>query len=140
MVNDPTEGIKQAVSIMFGSTKASSLPVSSRSEEGGLRRRLSSLSLKIQDSPTWSFSRSKSLSSMGDYVRTCWAWILSRKLIFATDLEMNDQKTKLLGSHNRGTWSHVFYKLRSEIRRFISTSDHATLPKTYHRSTPQVFS
>lgn len=131
---------------LFGSTKASSLPVStSRSDsEGGLRRRLSSLSLKIQlespNSSSWSFPRSKSLSSMGDYVRTCWAWILSRKLIFATDLEMNDQKTKLLGSPNRGTWSHVFYKLRSEIRRFISTSDHATLPKTYHRSSPQVFS
>ncbi|KAG5064889.1 hypothetical protein JHK85_006072 [Glycine max] len=136
---------------LFGSTKASSLPVStSRSDsEGGLRRRLSSLSLKIQlespNSSSWSFPRSKSLSSMGDYARTwwdwSWAWILSRKLIFATDLEMNDQETKLLASHNRGTWRHVFYKLRSEIRRFINTSDHTTLPKTYHhKSTPQVFS
>ncbi|XP_020204587.1 uncharacterized protein LOC109789939 [Cajanus cajan] len=120
----------------FGSRKAS-LPVS-RSDSGGLRRRLSSLSLKIQGTPvqtTWSFPRSKSLSSMGDYAGTSirkwwdwsWAWVLSRKPIFATDLEMNDQETKLLGSHNRGTWRHVFYKLRSEIRRFV-TSDHATLP------------
>ncbi|KAL2332573.1 hypothetical protein Fmac_020154 [Flemingia macrophylla] len=131
----------------FGSRKAS-LPVSvavSRSEstelnEGGLRRRLSALSLKIQGTPvatTWSsFPRSKSLSSMGDYAGTSirkwwdwsWAWILSRKPIFATDLEMNDHETKLLGSHNRGTLRHVFYKLRSEIRRFVASADHATLP------------
>ncbi|TKY57563.1 hypothetical protein E2542_SST22014 [Spatholobus suberectus] len=133
----------------FGSTRAS-LPVSRSdsklNEGGGLRRRLSSLSLKIQATPvgvsSWSFPRSKSLSSMGDYAGTSirkwwdwsWAWILSRKPIFATDLEMNDQETKLLGSHNRGTWRHVFYKLRSEIRRFI-TSDHSTLPKTYHYHT-----
>ncbi|XP_027332965.1 uncharacterized protein LOC113847865 [Abrus precatorius] len=137
---------------LFPNTKPS-LPVSrsdSKLEEGGLRRRLSSLSLKIQGTPeaaaaaasSWSFPRSKSLSSMGHYAGTSvrkwwdwsWAWILSRKPIFATDLEMNDQETKLLGSHNRGTLRHVFYKFRSEIRRFI-TSDHATLPQTYARTT-----
>ncbi|CAJ1971651.1 unnamed protein product [Sphenostylis stenocarpa] len=136
----------------FGSRKAS-LPVSrsdsnSNQNEGGLRRRLSSLSLKIQGSPVvggaasyWSFPRSKSLSSVGDYAGTSirkwwdwsWAWILSRKPIFASDLEMNDQETKLLGSHSKGTWRHVIYKMRSEIRRFI-TSDHATLPQTYSAS------
>ncbi|KAJ1415636.1 hypothetical protein SESBI_18067 [Sesbania bispinosa] len=122
-----------------------SLPVSrsdSKQHEGGLRRRLSSLSLKIPATPavssSWSFPRSKSLSSMGDYastsIRKWWdwscAWILSRKPIFARDLEMNEQEAKLLGSHNRGSWGHVFYKVRSEIRRFI-TSDYAALPQTY---------
>ncbi|XP_061367377.1 uncharacterized protein LOC133310458 [Gastrolobium bilobum] len=132
------------------SSTKTSLPVSSRSSEskqqeegGGLRRRLSSLSLKIQANPvssssSWSFPRSKSLSSMGDYagnsIKKWWewsfGWILSKKPIFATDLEMNEQETKLLGSHNKGTWRHVFYKVRSEIRRFIN-SDHASLPQTY---------
>ncbi|KAK7320834.1 hypothetical protein VNO77_30676 [Canavalia gladiata] len=133
----------------FHSTKPS-LPVSrsdSNLHEGGLRRRLSSLSLKIHATPaSWSmsFPRSKSLSSMGDYAGTSirewwawsWAWILSRKPIFATDLEMNEQESKLLGSHNKGTWRHVFYKVRSEIRRFIS-SDHSTLPQTYTMRTTQ---
>lgn len=125
-----------------------SLPVSrSESEvnEGGIRRRLSSLSVK---SPvvgvSWSsFPRSKSISSMSDYAGTSirswwdwsWAWILSRKPIFATDLEMNHHETKLLGSHNRGTWRHVFYKLRSEITRFIS-SDHSPLPQSHIATQP----
>jgi len=134
----------------FGAGKAS-LPVSrsdsnSNLNEGGLRRRLSSLSLKIQGSTVaggggasyWSFPRSKSLSSMSDYAGTSirkwwdwsWAWILSRKPIFVADLEMNHQETKLLGSHNRGTLRHVIYKMRSEIRRFVASSDHATLPQT----------
>ncbi|XP_057440794.1 uncharacterized protein LOC130732824 [Lotus japonicus] len=129
------------------------LPVShSRSvdsSEHGLRKRLSSFNTtpaaaSASASAVWSsFPRSKSLSSMGDYAGTSiknwwdwtWAWILSRKPIFARDLELNDQETKLLGgSHNRGTWRHVFYKLRSEIRRFIPpTNSHHHLPRT----TPQ---
>lgn len=145
---------ERQAAIEWNKIMKASLPVSrsesSKLNEGGLRRRLSSLSLKIQGTPvggvsysSWSFPRSKSLSSMGDYAGTSirswwawtWAWILSRKPIFATDLEMNDQETKLLGSHNRGTWRHVFYKLRSEITRFINSADHATLPQTYHTTT-----
>lgn len=126
-----------------------SLPVSSRSKEedadgvaGGLRRRLSSMSIPAAAAATASsisFPRSKSLSSMGDYAGTSlrkwwdwsWAWILSRKPIFARDLEMNEQETKLLGSHDRGSWRHVFCRVRSEIRRFITHSDYAALPQTY---------
>lgn len=81
---------------------------------------------------------------MGDYAGTSirkwwdwtWAWILSRKPIFAVDLEMNHQETKLLGSHNKGTLRHVIYKMRSEIRKFVASSDHATLPQTYSSSIP----
>lgn len=128
-----------------------SLPVSQteskQQEGGGLRRRLSSLSLKIQDTSasatsSWSFPRSKSLSSMGNYagssIRSWWdwgsAWILSRKPIFAADLEMNEDETKALGSHNRGSWRHIFYKLRSEFRKLIG-SDNLALPQTYRYTT-----
>lgn len=135
------------------SSKPSSLPVSSqpRSKEedadgvaGGLRRRLSSMTTSFHSASAAAssmsiFPRSKSLSSMGDYAGTSlrkwwdwsWAWILSRKPIFARDLEMNEQETKLLGSHDRGSWRHVFCRVRSEIRRFITHSDYAALPQTY---------
>ncbi|KAF7841591.1 uncharacterized protein G2W53_003889 [Senna tora] len=122
------------------------LPIShtdSKQHEGGLRRRLSSLSLKIQansvsPASSWSFPRSKSLSSMGNYagssIMKWWdwgsGWILSAKPMFARDLEMNEEETKFLGSHNRGSWRHVFYKVRSEIRRLLG-SDHMDLPQTY---------
>ncbi|KAH7518236.1 uncharacterized protein LOC107423373 [Ziziphus jujuba] len=127
-----------------------SLPVSqskqdpSEDQNQGIRRRLSSLSLKIQpisssSSPvaSWAFRRSKSVSSMGEYAGSSirkwwdwgWSWILSRKPIFAQDLEMNEEETKLLGSHNRGSWRHVFYKVRSELRRFVR-SDRVDLPQT----------
>ncbi|KAI4350206.1 hypothetical protein L6164_004680 [Bauhinia variegata] len=120
------------------------LPVSNAEttqHEGGLRRRLSSLSLKITAtsvSPSsWSFPRSKSLSSMGDYAGTSvrkwwdwgWTWILTRKPVFARDLELNEEETKILGSQNKGSWRHVFYKVRSEIRKILG-SDHV-LPQTY---------
>ena len=117
---------------------------------GSIRRRLSSMSLRIQPSgpavaSSWSLPRSKSLLSVGDYAGTSirkwwewgWAWILSRKPVFARDLEMNKQETQILGSHDRGTWRHVLYKLRSEIRRLVaSVSDPVGLPqsdRSHHR-------
>ncbi|XP_041012574.1 uncharacterized protein LOC121256031 [Juglans microcarpa x Juglans regia] len=119
------------------------LPVSQAdSKEQGLRRRLSSLSLKIQPitSPatSWAFRRSKSVSSMGEYAGSSirewwdwgWSWILSRKPIFAKDLELNEEEAKMLGSHDKGSWRHVFYKVRSEIRKLVG-SDHVGLPQTY---------
>lgn len=119
------------------------LPVSQGdSKEPCLRRRLSSLSLKIQPiaSPaaSWAFRRSKSVSSMGEYAGSSirkwwdwgWSWILSRKPIFATDLEMDEEETKMLGSHNKGSWRHVFYKVRYEIRKLVG-SDKVGLPQTY---------
>ncbi|KAL5580467.1 hypothetical protein UlMin_012909 [Ulmus minor] len=55
---------------------------------------------------------------MGEYAGTSirkwwdwgWSWILSKKPIFAQDLEMNEEETKILGSSSRGSWRHVFYK------------------------------
>ncbi|KAA0047819.1 uncharacterized protein E6C27_scaffold133G00710 [Cucumis melo var. makuwa] len=105
-----------------------------------LRRRLSSLSLRIQpiSSPAtaWAFRKSKSMSSFGDLAGSSvrkwwdwgWAWILSRKPIFAKDLEMNEEESKILGSQNRGSWKHVFFKFRSEIRKLIGSD--VALPQT----------
>lgn len=126
------------------SLPVSHTPADSKPHDGGsLRRRLSSLSLKIQStsvSPasSWSLPRSKSLSSVansaGSSVRRWWdwgsAWILSRKPVFAVDLEMNEEEAKVLGTHNRGSWMHVFYKVRSEIRKLLG-SDRVGLPQTY---------
>ncbi|EEF48013.1 uncharacterized protein LOC8285387 [Ricinus communis] len=130
--------------------RSTSLPVSqtgttvhdetSKDEQGGIRRRLSSLSLKMQPmaSPTttdsWAFlHRSKSAAAAGSSLRKWWdwgwSWILSRKPVFAKDLEMNEEETKILGSHNKGSWRHVFYKVRSEFRKIVR-SDNVGLPQT----------
>ncbi|KZV37891.1 hypothetical protein F511_12173 [Dorcoceras hygrometricum] len=128
-----------------------SLPVSEtgglHKQRPGIRRRLSSLSLnlKIQPSPTaaeWAFRRSKSLSSLGenagDSIRKWWdwgwGWILSRKPTFAADLEMNEEETATLGSHNKGSWRHVFFKVTSQLRRKLSRSDDVGLPQTIRYS------
>ncbi|KAJ6897343.1 hypothetical protein NC651_023266 [Populus alba x Populus x berolinensis] len=108
----------------------------------GLRRRLSSLSLKIQpiSSPAtqWAFQRSKSVSAMGEYAGSSvkkwwdwgWSWILSRKPVFAQDLEMNEEETRVLGCHRKGSWGHVFYKFRSEVIKLARSGDKAVLPQT----------
>ncbi|XVF01647.1 hypothetical protein REPUB_Repub04eG0106300 [Reevesia pubescens] len=105
-------------SIIQGFRKNCALPVSqteSKEQLPGLRRRLSSLSLKIQpiSSPakSWTFPRSKSLSSMGEYAGSSirkwwdwgWSWVLSRKPMFAQDLEMNEEETRIFGCNNKGT-------------------------------------
>ena len=54
---------------------------------------------------------------------------IARKPIFAKDLEMNEEETKLIGSHNRGSLRHVFYKVRSEVRKLLG-SDRVGLPQT----------
>ncbi|XP_030461423.1 uncharacterized protein LOC115681582 [Syzygium oleosum] len=111
---------------------------------GGLRRRImSSLSLRIQpnsypSAPSWPFRRSKSMSSIGDQAGNSirkwwewgWSWITSRKPVFAQDLEMNEEEIRVLGGfQNRGSWRHVLYKVRSEIRRIVR-SDNVGLPQT----------
>ncbi|XP_030539478.1 uncharacterized protein LOC115747442 [Rhodamnia argentea] len=111
---------------------------------GGLRRRImSSLSLRIQpisypSTPSWPFRRSKSMSSIGDKAGNSlwkwwergWSWITLRKPVFARDLEMNEEEIRVLGGlQNRGSWRHVLYKVRSEIRRIIR-SDNVGLPQT----------
>ncbi|EXB40427.1 hypothetical protein L484_013730 [Morus notabilis] len=123
------------------------LPVSQdasspKDQQPSIRRRLSSLSLKLQpisSSPaaSWAFRRSKSVSAMGESAGSSirkwwdcgWGWILSRKPMFAEDLEMNEEETKALGSHSRGSWRHVFYKVRSELRKLVR-SDRVGLPQT----------
>lgn len=131
---------------------APSLPLSQRTEhhqdgsldtlQRGLRRRLSSLSLRIQPATSSSWDllrRTRSVSSVGasagcSTIRKWWdwgwSWILTRKPVFALDLEMNEEETKALGSHNRGSWRHVFYKVRSEIRRLVGSDNQAGLPQT----------
>ncbi|OVA01091.1 hypothetical protein BVC80_8827g11 [Macleaya cordata] len=114
-----------------------SLPVSQTNSnpQGNLRRRLSSLSLGIPPSissqaTSWAFHRSKSMSSFGESAGTSvrkwwdwgWAWILSRKPIFAKDLEMNEEESAMLGFHNKGTLSHVFYKVRFELRKLMNSN------------------
>ncbi|KAI4318591.1 hypothetical protein MLD38_032272 [Melastoma candidum] len=101
-----------------------------------LRRRLSSLSLRVPPATDWALCRTKSVSSAigsGESLRSWWdwgwSWILSRKPVFARDLELNEEEAKAIGSSSRGSWRHVFYKVRSEIRRLIRP-DHAVLPQT----------
>ncbi|XP_051144329.1 uncharacterized protein LOC127260591 [Andrographis paniculata] len=122
------------------------LPLSqaqAETEEAGrpglIRRRLSSLSLKIQPSSasewgTFQFRHSKSFSSAGNSIRKWWGWgwdwILSRKPTFAADLEMNEEETAAIGGHNRGSWRHVFFKLTSQLRRKLKNSDNVGLPQT----------
>ncbi|OWM80512.1 uncharacterized protein LOC116197047 [Punica granatum] len=127
-------------------TSAPSLPLSSTdsssssSASAGLRRRLSSISFSLpaaSSSASWALQRSKSLPAIG--AQTCssvkrwwdsaWAWVLSRKPAFAKDLEMNEEETKLVGSSGRGSWRHVFYKARAELRKLVG-SDHVGLPQT----------
>ncbi|KAK1376120.1 Protein downstream neighbor of son like [Heracleum sosnowskyi] len=122
--------------------------VSTDEVPNGIRRRLSSLSLnKLQDSisssiPKGSFNsmRSKSsqgLENAGSSIRKWWdlgwSWILSRKPAFAQDLEMNDEETSFLGPHKKGSWLHLFYKVRSEFDKILSfrSSSNLTLPQTF---------
>ncbi|KAL5705973.1 hypothetical protein ACHQM5_024193 [Ranunculus cassubicifolius] len=114
-----------------------SLPLSrtpSSSSDRTIRRRLSSLSMKIQpiSSPAtnWAFHKSKSMSSMGEAAGSSirkwwdwgWAWILTKKPTFAQDLEMNEEESALLGFHNKGSWRHVFYKVKSELKRLVGST------------------
>ncbi|KAI3729008.1 hypothetical protein L6452_17654 [Arctium lappa] len=117
--------------------KQKSLPVSHNTTPAaaGMRRRMS---FEIQPPTTaWTLRSTKSVSSMGESASTSirnwwnrgWGWILSRKPVFAQDLEMNQEETSVLGCHNKGSWRHILYKLRSEIRK-LNRSDQAGLPQT----------
>ncbi|KAK1423011.1 hypothetical protein QVD17_18304 [Tagetes erecta] len=124
----------------FNSSK--SLPVSHSDSSAGIRRRISALSFQIhppsiQSTTAWALQSSKSVSSMGvsasisvrNWWDRSWDWIMSRKPVFAQDLEMNQEETNALGCHNKGSWRHVLYKFRSEIRKLVG-ADHAALPQT----------
>ncbi|CAI9277050.1 unnamed protein product [Lactuca saligna] len=130
--------------------KEKSLPVSHNTTQdpppptagAGMRRRISSMTFQIQpptmsDTTAWALRSSKSVSSMGESASTSiktwwargWGWILSRKPVFAQDLEMNQEETSVLGCHNKGSLRHILYKFRSEIRKLVG-SDQAGLPQT----------
>ncbi|RZS06519.1 hypothetical protein BHM03_00037179 [Ensete ventricosum] len=106
----------------------------------GLRKRISSYSVKIQPLSTassgWGFSKSQSMSSIGEFAGgplrrwwdRWWGWVLSRKPAFAQDIEMNEEETALLGCHTKGSWQHILYKLRSEVRKLVRSN--TTLPTT----------
>jgi len=108
----------------------------------GLRKRLSSFSGKIQPissaSAEWAFRRSQSAPSLaaafgaGGPIKRWWdwgvGWLLSKKLGFADDLEMNEEEVAALGRQSKGTWAHVLYKMRSGVRRFVVSSH--SLPTT----------
>ncbi|KAJ4965654.1 hypothetical protein NE237_017503 [Protea cynaroides] len=121
------------------------LPISQKNPmEQGFRRRLSSISMRINhiSSPAVSsFSfipRSKSMSAVGESAGSSikkwwdrgWAWILSKKPAFARDLEMNEVETAMMGYHNKGSWKHVLYKVRSEFRK-LRGSNNVGLPQTF---------
>ncbi|KAI6697940.1 hypothetical protein NL676_018059 [Syzygium grande] len=42
----------------------------------------------------------------------------------------NEKETEALGSHNRVSWRHVLFKVRSEVWRFLGSDDHIDLPQT----------
>ncbi|KAK3005302.1 hypothetical protein RJ639_016912 [Escallonia herrerae] len=145
------QSIQKKGSNFMGRNQAS-LPVSQSAADAPnvervVRRRsvLSSLSLNglstdPKPSLEWAFRRSKSVSSMGEYAGTSvrkwwdwgWSWILSRKPTFARDLEMNEEESSVLGSQSKGSWGHVFYKVRSELKRLVG-ADHSNvgLPQTF---------
>ncbi|XP_031126519.1 uncharacterized protein LOC116028832 [Ipomoea triloba] len=130
------------------------LPVSQPGGGGGegIRKRLSSL-YSVQTPTTLISSSASSLGaafrrskSMGDveYMRAKaadgfvsirrwwdwgWSWILSRKPTFAKDLEMNEDEKAALGCHSKGSWRHVFYKVKFELRRRLMGSE--GLPQTF---------
>ncbi|KAI4366989.1 hypothetical protein MLD38_022778 [Melastoma candidum] len=137
--------------LLPGFSSSLSLPLSRSTEPGqppqpSLRRRLSSLSLRIQQqvpSPgdSWaSFRRSRSVSSMGDYAggggssirkwwEQGWSWIMSRKPVLARDLEMSEEEGRVLGAQNKGSLRHVLFKVRSEIMKLVGSENHVTLPR-----------
>ncbi|XP_027184770.1 uncharacterized protein LOC113782979 [Coffea eugenioides] len=109
----------------------------------------SSSSSSYRWSSSWAgaFRRSKSTSSMGtadhhqygggggdSIIRKWWewgwGWILSRKPTFAKDLEMNEAESAALGRQSKGSWRHIFYKVKSELGKLVGSSDNAGLPQT----------
>ncbi|KAG8087953.1 hypothetical protein GUJ93_ZPchr0010g9430 [Zizania palustris] len=97
----------------------------------GLRRRMSSFSVRIQplsSAGAVAFRRARSMPSVkalaaAGALRQWWewgvGWVMARKPAFARDLEMNEDEAAALGCHCRGTWRHVFYKVRAEVRRLL---------------------
>ncbi|KAK4378151.1 hypothetical protein RND71_000013 [Anisodus tanguticus] len=126
----------------FQSKEALPMSTTGGGEGFGVRKRLSSLSLRMNmrtrstcQQPILSFySTNSSLSAgMGEYagssIRKWWqwglGWIMSKKPTFANDLEMNEEEKAVLGCHSKGSWRHVFYKVRSELRRLVGSGNNS---------------
>ncbi|XP_062191060.1 uncharacterized protein LOC133894892 [Phragmites australis] len=114
------------------------LPVTTADKRGGedhltgLRRRVSSFSVRIQplsSSGAAAFRRARSMPSIkalaaASALRRWWewglGWVMARRPPFARGLEMTDDEVAALGGcHCRGTWRHVFYKVRAGARRLL---------------------
>ncbi|KAJ1702240.1 hypothetical protein LUZ63_002019 [Rhynchospora breviuscula] len=105
----------------------------------GLRKRLSSFSVKIQPLPSASsFVRSRSVPSFNSLSTNSlfqwwnWGvgWFLSRKPLMMSDLEMNKEEMAVLGTHNKGSLRHVLYRVQSGFRRLVMGSG-SDLPVTH---------
>lgn len=62
-----------------------------------------------------------------------WAWVLSRKPAFVQDLEMNEEEKHFLGFQNRGSLKHLFFKVKSEVRKLFRYDD-MSLPQTFNNA------
>ncbi|CAO2207232.1 unnamed protein product [Urochloa humidicola] len=98
----------------------------------GLRRRMSSISVHLRpslSSSAASFRRAQSMPSVkalaaAGALRRWWewglGWVMERRPPFARGLQMSDDEAAALGGcHCRGTWRHVFYKVRAGARRIL---------------------
>ncbi|CAL5005365.1 unnamed protein product [Urochloa decumbens] len=97
----------------------------------GLRRRMSSISMHLRPSlsSAASFRRAQSMPSVkalaaAGALRRWWewglGWVMERRPPFARALEMSDDEAAALGGcHCRGTWRHVFYKVRAGAKRML---------------------
>jgi hypothetical protein len=114
------------------------LPVTTAAGGGGgggigLRRRMSSFSVHIRPSLSSTgavaFRRAQSMPSVkalaaAGALRRWWewglGWVMARRPPFARGLEMSDDEAAALGGcHCRGTWRHVFYKVRAGARKML---------------------
>ncbi|OEL15739.1 hypothetical protein BAE44_0023239 [Dichanthelium oligosanthes] len=114
------------------------LPVTTAAGAGagggiGLRRRMST-SFAVHVKPLSSagavvFRRAQSMPSVkalaaAGALRRWWewglGWVMARRPPFAGGLEMSDDEAAALGGcHCKGTWRHVFYKVRAGARRLL---------------------
>ncbi|XP_062195101.1 uncharacterized protein LOC133898425 [Phragmites australis] len=115
--------------------RSEDLPVTTAAGAGhkggiGLRRRMSSFSVRIQPpGAVAAFRRAQSMPSVkalaaAGALRRWWewglGWVMARRPLFARGLEMSEDEAAALGGcHNRGTWLHVFYKVRAGARRLL---------------------
>ncbi|KAJ3677660.1 hypothetical protein LUZ60_003384 [Juncus effusus] len=109
----------------------------------GLRRRLSSFSVNMQPlssaTTEWALRKSKSVPSFRDLTPgplkkwwlIGWNWIVSKKKELAHDLEMHGEgeKDTMLGGNGVNGFMHMFYKVRSEIRKLVGSD--GKLPTTH---------